>query len=51
MLLNAQIAIEIPMNKIEVGNTPSPNLKKVTSKIGSLQNADYKPGNDCDVIY
>lgn len=33
------------MNKIEVGNAPSPNLKKVQSKIGSLQNASHKPGN------
>jgi Tau and MAP protein, tubulin-binding repeat. len=32
------------MNKIQVGAAPSPNLKKVTSKIGSLQNAHYKPG-------
>lgn len=35
---------EIPMNRIEVGNAPSPNLKKVQSKIGSLQNATHKPG-------
>lgn len=35
---------EIPMNKIEVGNAPSPNLKKVQSKIGSLDNATHKPG-------
>lgn len=35
---------EIPMNKIEVGFAPSPNLKKVQSKIGSLDNATYKPG-------
>lgn len=32
------------MNKIEVGNAPSPNLRKVQSKIGSLQNATHKPG-------
>jgi hypothetical protein len=32
------------MNKIEVGNAPSPNLKKVASKIGSLENATHKPG-------
>lgn len=32
------------MNKIEVGNAPSPNLRKVASKIGSLENATYKPG-------
>uniref|UniRef100_A0A8D9AS95 Microtubule-associated protein n=1 Tax=Cacopsylla melanoneura TaxID=428564 RepID=A0A8D9AS95_9HEMI len=35
---------KLPMNKIQVGTGPSPNLKKVTSKIGSLQNAHYKPG-------
>lgn len=35
---------KIPMNRIEVGNAPSPNLKKVQSKIGSLQNATHKPG-------
>lgn len=32
------------MNKIQVGAAPSPNLKTVRSKIGSLQNAAYKPG-------
>jgi microtubule-associated protein tau len=32
------------MNKIVVGNAQSPNLKKVTSKIGSLENASHKPG-------
>jgi hypothetical protein len=32
------------MNKIVVGVTASPNLKQVRSKIGSLQNAAYKPG-------
>lgn len=32
------------MNKIQVGNTPSPNLKQVRSKIGSLENATHKPG-------
>lgn len=37
-------SLEIPMNKIEVGNAPSPNLKKVQSKIGSLGNAAHKPG-------
>lgn len=35
---------EIPMNKIQVGATPSPNLKVVRSKIGSLENATHKPG-------
>lgn len=35
---------KIPMNKIQVGNAPSPNLKAVRSKIGSLDNATYKPG-------
>lgn len=32
------------MNKIQVGGAPSPNLKAVKSKIGSLNNATYKPG-------
>lgn len=32
------------MNKIQVGAAPSPNLKVVRSKIGSLDNATYKPG-------
>lgn len=32
------------MNKIQVGNTPSPHLKGVRSKIGSLENASHKPG-------
>ncbi|XP_067617899.1 microtubule-associated protein tau isoform X2 [Eurosta solidaginis] len=35
---------KVPMNKIQVGNAPSPNLKAVRSKIGSLDNAGYKPG-------
>ncbi|XP_058813936.1 microtubule-associated protein tau isoform X4 [Topomyia yanbarensis] len=35
---------KVPMNKIQVGATPSPNLKVVKSKIGSLQNATHKPG-------
>nr|CAG4650571.1 EOG090X0G74 [Sida crystallina] len=35
---------KVPMNKIQVGNAPSPNLKTVTSKIGSMANAAYKPG-------
>lgn len=34
----------VPMNKIEVGKTASPNLKAVKSKIGSMDNAAYKPG-------
>lgn len=32
------------MNKIKVGNAPPPNLRVVRSKIGSLQNAQHKPG-------
>lgn len=32
------------MNKVQVGHAPSPNLKAVRSKIGSLDNASYKPG-------
>merc|ERR1719471_489932 len=35
---------KVPMNKIVVGTTQSPNLKQVKSKIGSLQNASHKPG-------
>ncbi|KAL6434061.1 hypothetical protein ACFW04_005900 [Cataglyphis niger] len=35
---------KVPMNKIQVGAAPSPNLKTVRSKIGSLDNASYKPG-------
>lgn len=35
---------ELPMNKVQVGAAPSPNLKTVRSKIGSLDNASYKPG-------
>lgn len=35
---------KVPMNKIQVGNAPSPNLKQVRSKIGSLDNAAHKPG-------
>lgn len=32
------------MNKVQVGAAPSPNLKTVRSKIGSLDNASYRPG-------
>ncbi|XP_014601435.1 PREDICTED: microtubule-associated protein tau isoform X3 [Polistes canadensis] len=35
---------KVPMNKVQVGAAPSPNLKTVRSKIGSLENASYKPG-------
>lgn len=34
----------LPMNKVQVGSAPSPNLKVVRSKIGSLQNTSHKPG-------
>lgn len=37
-------ASPVPMNKVQVGHAPSPNLKAVRSKIGSLDNATYKPG-------
>lgn len=36
--------VAVPMNKIQVGNAPSPNLKAIKSKIGSLENATHKPG-------
>lgn len=32
------------MNKVQVGAAPSPNLKAVRSKIGSLDNTTYRPG-------
>uniref|UniRef100_A0A6P7GF55 Microtubule-associated protein 2-like n=1 Tax=Diabrotica virgifera virgifera TaxID=50390 RepID=A0A6P7GF55_DIAVI len=35
---------KLPMNKVQVGHAPSPNLKVVKSKIGSLGNTNYKPG-------
>ncbi|XP_049871281.1 microtubule-associated protein tau isoform X2 [Pectinophora gossypiella] len=35
---------KVPMNKVQVGNAPSPNIKAVKSKIGSLDNTSYKPG-------
>ncbi|XP_058788694.1 microtubule-associated protein tau isoform X2 [Phymastichus coffea] len=35
---------KVPMNKVQVGAAPSPNLKAVRSKIGSLENATHKPG-------
>ncbi|XP_045496330.1 microtubule-associated protein tau isoform X2 [Colias croceus] len=35
---------KVPMNKVQVGNAPSPNIKTVKSKIGSLENTTYKPG-------
>ncbi len=33
------------MNKIVVGATPSPNLKAVRSKIGSMSNANHRVSN------
>jgi len=35
---------KIPMNRIVVGNAPSPNLKKVQSRVGSLANSSHKAG-------
>ncbi|XP_015370498.1 PREDICTED: uncharacterized protein LOC107166375 isoform X2 [Diuraphis noxia] len=35
---------KLPMNKVQVGSAPSPNLKVVRSKVGSLQNTSHKPG-------
>ena len=32
------------MNKVVVGVSPSPNLRKTSSKIGSLANAAHQPG-------
>nr|CAG4635137.1 EOG090X0G74 [Alona affinis] len=39
-----KMAQKVPMNKIQVGFAPSPNLKAAKSKIGSLENATHKPG-------
>lgn len=41
---SASVERKVPMNKIEVGKSASPNLKAVKSKIGSMDNATYKPG-------
>lgn len=38
------VITEVPMNKVQVGAAPSPNLKSIRSKIGSLENATHKPG-------
>merc|ERR1719336_3751683 len=35
---------KLPMNKVVVGVSPSPNISKSSSKIGSLANSNYKPG-------
>lgn len=32
--------LEVPMNKVKVGITPSPNIKEVKSKVGSLANTN-----------
>lgn len=40
----ASSSSKMSMNKIQVGFAPSPNLKAVKSKIGSLENATHKPG-------
>ena len=38
------------MNKVRVGTSDSPNIKQVRSKIGSLDNAAYKPkGGDVKI--
>lgn len=44
IFITIHFVAEVPMNKIQVGNAPSPNIKAVKSKIGSLENATYKPG-------
>lgn len=36
--------LAVPMNKVKVGLSESPNLAVVKSKIGSLANTTYKPG-------
>jgi len=37
-------ARKVPMNKIVVGVSPSPNLRTTQSRIGSLSNNKHKPG-------
>ena len=39
-----RVGLSVPMNKIVVGTTPSPNLRKTSSKIGSLANSGHRPG-------
>jgi len=39
-----ETAKKVPMNKVQVGYAPSPNLMKVQSRIGSLSNTDHKAG-------
>merc|ERR1712106_827500 len=34
----------VPMNKVVVGVSPSPNLRSTQSRIGSLSNTKHKPG-------
>jgi uncharacterized membrane protein len=43
------VYVSVPMNKIVVGNTPSPNLKKVQPKVGSLANAAHKVRQQSDL--
>jgi len=40
----SESAKKVPMNKIKVGMTQSPNIKQVRSKVGSLANATHKAG-------
>merc|ERR1712223_616912 len=40
----SESAKKVPMNKIKVGMTQSPNIKQVRSKVGSLSNATHKAG-------
>eukprot|EP00092_Neocalanus_flemingeri_P046239 GFUD01051999.1.p1 GENE.GFUD01051999.1~~GFUD01051999.1.p1 ORF type:complete len:336 (+),score=78.87 GFUD01051999.1:75-1082(+) len=35
---------KVPMNKVVVGVSPSPNLRSTQSRIGSLSNTKHKPG-------
>jgi len=37
-------AKKVPMNKVVVGVSPSPNLRTTQSRIGSLSNTKHKPG-------
>ena len=35
-------SLSVPMNKIVVGNAPSPNLASAQSRIGSLSNTQHR---------
>ena len=44
VMILMRVGVSVPMNKVVVGTTPSPNLRKTSSKIGSLANSGHRPG-------